>query len=71
MRDPALVVKLWLMVPATALTLVLALAMRGKAFWEKNPAARGAMGLAATAALVLWLSVTFAGRGRWISNLIG
>lgn len=71
LRDPALVVKLWLMVPATAITLVLAVAMRSKAFWEKNPATRGAMGLAATAALVLWLGVTFAGRGRWIANLIG
>jgi hypothetical protein len=71
LRDPALVVKLWLMVPATAITVVLALAMRGKVYWEKNPAARGAMGLATAAALVLWLGVTFAGRGRWISNLIG
>jgi hypothetical protein len=71
LRDPALVVKLWLMVPAIATTLVLAVAMRGKAPWEKNPAARSMMSLAATATLVLWLGVTLAGRGRWISNLIG
>jgi hypothetical protein len=71
LRDPALVVKLWLMVPAIATTLILAAAMRGKALWEKNSAARGMMGLAATATLVLWLGVTFAGRGRWIFNLIG
>jgi hypothetical protein len=29
------------------------------------------MSLAAAATLALWLGVTFAGRGRWIVNLIG
>jgi hypothetical protein len=71
LRDPALQVKLWLMVPAVATTLVFALAMRGEALWQKKPGVRGMMSLAAAATLVLWLGVTFAGRGRWIVNLIG
>ena len=71
LRDPALQVKLWLMVPAIATTLVLAVAMRGEALWQKKPGARGMMSLAAAATLVLWLGVTLAGRGRWIVNLIG
>jgi hypothetical protein len=71
LRDPALQVKLWLMVPAIATTLILAVAMRGEALWQKSPRARGMVSLAATATLILWLGVTFAGRGRWIANLIG
>jgi uncharacterized membrane protein len=71
LRDPALQVKLWLMVPAIATTLVIAIAMRGDALWQKNPRARAMMSLATAATLVLWLGVTFAGRGRWIVNLIG
>jgi hypothetical protein len=71
LRDPALQVKLWMMVPAIAATLILAVAMRGEAWWEKNTRARGMAGLAATATLLLWLGVTLAGRGRWMANLIG
>jgi hypothetical protein len=71
LRDPALPVKLWLMAPAIATTLVLAVAMRGDALWEKNPRVRRMMSLAAAATLVLWLGVTLAGRGRWMANLIG
>ncbi len=71
LRDPALQVKLWMMVPAVATTLVLAVALRGEALWQKSAQARGMMSLAAAATLVLWLGVTFAGRGRWILNLIG
>jgi hypothetical protein len=71
LRDPALQVKLWMMVPAIAATLILAVAMRGEALWEKNARARGMAGLAATATLILWLGVTLAGRGRWMANLIG
>ena len=36
LRDPALAVKLWLMVPATAVTIVLALTMRGGDRFEKS-----------------------------------
>jgi hypothetical protein len=71
LRDPVLPVKLWLMVPAIATTLVLAVAMRGSALWEKRPGVRGMMSLTAAATLVLWLGVTLLGRGRWIANLIG
>jgi hypothetical protein len=71
LRDPALPAKLWMMVPAIATTLVLAFAMRGEGRWEKNPRTRGMMRVAAAATLVLWLGVTFAGRGRWIFNFIG
>jgi hypothetical protein len=71
LRDPALQAKLWMMVPAIAASLVVAVGMGGDGMWEKNRSLRGMMGLAATAAFVLWLGVTLAGRGRWIVNLIG
>jgi hypothetical protein len=60
-----------MMVPAIATTLVLAVALRGEALWQKRPGVRGMMSLAAAATLVLWLGVTLAGRGRWMLNLIG
>ena len=71
LRDPALPVKLWLMVPATAVTLALALMMLGGGRLEKRAGGRLAMGVAAAATLVLWLGVTFLGRGRWIFNFFG
>jgi hypothetical protein len=70
-RDPALAVKLWLMAPATAATLVLALMMRAGDGFEKRAGGSLTMSVAATAALVLWLGVTFLGRGRWIFNFLG
>jgi hypothetical protein len=71
LRDPALAVKLWMMIPATALTLVLALMMRGGDRFEKRTGCRLTMSFAANATLVLWLGVTFLGRGRWIFNFLG
>ena len=72
LRDPALAAKLWLMVPTTALTLVLALMMmRGGDSFEKRAGGRLTMSVAATAMLVLWIGVTFLGRGRWIFNFLG
>jgi hypothetical protein len=71
LRDPALAVKLWLVVPATAVTLVLAMMMRGGNRFEKCAGGRLTMSVAATATLVLWLGVTFLGRGRWIFNFLG
>jgi hypothetical protein len=71
LRDPALAVKLWLMVPATMATLILALMMRGGNRFEKRAKGRLTMGVAATTTLVLWLGVTFLGRGRWIFNFLG
>jgi hypothetical protein len=70
LRDPALALKLWLMVPATALTLVLALAMRGGDRFEKRAGGRLTVSVALAATLVLWLGVTFLGRGRWIFNIL-
>jgi cytochrome bd-type quinol oxidase subunit 2 len=71
LRDPALPAKLWLMVPATAVTVVLALLMRGGDKFEKRAGGHAAMGVAAAATLALWLGITFLGRGRWIFNFIG
>jgi len=71
LRDPALTVKLWMLLPAIAATVILAAAMRGEGQWEKTPRARAMTSLAATVTLVLWIGVTFAGRGRWIFNFIG
>jgi cytochrome bd-type quinol oxidase subunit 2 len=71
LRDPALPVKLWLMVPATAVTVVLALMMRGGDGLEKRAGGHLTMSIAAAATLMLWLGVTFLGRGRWIFNFIG
>jgi hypothetical protein len=71
LRDPALPVKLWLMVPATAVTLGLAVMMLGGDRLEKRTGGRLAMGVAAAATLMLWLGVTFLGRGRWIFNFLG
>jgi hypothetical protein len=71
LRDPALPVKLWLMVPAAAATIVLALMMRGGDRFEKRVVGRVTMSVATAATLVVWLGVTFLGRGRWIFNFIG
>jgi cytochrome bd-type quinol oxidase subunit 2 len=70
-RDPALAAKLLLMVPATLVTLVLALMMRDGDRLDERANGRMTMSVAATATLVLWLGVTFLGRGRWIFNVLG
>lgn len=67
-RDPALIAKLWLMLPAGALTLVLALMTR--AALEKGGGGRLMMGTAAAGTLTLWFAVTLLGRGRWIFNFL-
>lgn len=71
LRDPALPVKLWLTVPATAVTIALALMMLGGDRLEKRAGGGVAMSVAAAATLVLWLGVTLLGRGRWIFNFFG
>jgi hypothetical protein len=71
LRDPALPAKLWLTVAATAVTLVLALMMRFGDRFEKRAGGRLTLGVAAAATLMLWVGVTFLGRGRWIFNFIG
>ncbi len=71
LRDPALPVKLVMMMAAIAATMVVAEAMRGEAYWNKSPRVRTMMGAVATAMLVLWFGVTLAGRGRWLFNVFG
>jgi uncharacterized membrane protein len=71
LRDPALPVKLWLTAAAAAVTIVLALMMRVGDRFEKRAGGHLAMSVAAAATLVLWLGVTFLGRGRWIFNFLG
>jgi hypothetical protein len=70
LRDPALPVKLWLLVPATAVTIALGLMMRGGDAFEKRAGRHLAMSVAAAATLMLWLAITFLGRGRWIFNFL-
>jgi cytochrome bd-type quinol oxidase subunit 2 len=70
LRDPALPVKLWLLVPATALTIALGLMMRGGDAFEKRAGRQLTMSVAAAATLMLWLAITFLGRGRWIFNFL-
>jgi hypothetical protein len=70
LRDPALPVKLWLMVPATAVTIVLALMMRSGDHFEKRAGGHLTMSIAAAATLMLWFAITFLGRGRWIFNFL-
>ena len=63
--DKTFQVKMLIMAIAIAATLVLAAMLR-----RASPAGRIA-GTLAAATLLLWLSVTLAGRGRWIGNFIG
>jgi cytochrome bd-type quinol oxidase subunit 2 len=71
LRDPALPAKLWLTLAATAVTVGLALMMRRGDKFEKRAGGRLTMGVAAAATLMLWVGVTFLGRGRWIFNFLG
>ena len=58
------------MVPAIAVTIALALMMRGGDRFEKRAGGHLTMGVAAAATLMLWLGITFLGRGRWIFNFL-
>jgi cytochrome bd-type quinol oxidase subunit 2 len=71
LRDPALPVKLWLTLAAIVVTLALALMMRSGHRFEKRGGGHLTMSVAAAATLILWLGVTFLGRGRWIFNFLG
>jgi cytochrome bd-type quinol oxidase subunit 2 len=71
LRDPALPVKLWLTLAAIIVTLALALMMRNGDRFEKRAGGHLMMSVAAAATLILWLGVTFLGRGRWIFNFLG
>ena len=62
--DPALQTKMLMMGPAILATVVIALLLR------PGNKTRAAASVLATVSLVLWVGVTFAGRGRWISGFI-
>jgi len=67
--DKTFQVKMLIMAAAIAATLVLVAMLRRAA---PDAASAGRMaGTLAAATLLLWLSATLAGRGRWIANFIG
>ena len=68
-RDGAFVAKLYMMAAATIATIALPFMLRrnGSAGKDANAPAR----LVGTAALVLWMGATLAGRGRWIAGWLG
>jgi hypothetical protein len=73
-RDGAFLAKLYLMGAAAIATLALPLVLRwngGARVGGDEKDARFMAGFVATAALVLWLGATLAGRGRWIAGLLG
>ena len=62
--DPALQTKMLMMGPAILVTVVIALVLR------PGNRTRAAASVLATVSLVLWVGMTFAGRGRWISGFL-
>jgi len=67
--DKTFQVKMLIMAAAIAATLVLAAMLRRAA--PDGASAGRLAGTLAAATLLLWLSATLAGRGRWIANFIG
>ena len=70
MRDAAFLAKVYMMAAATVLTIMLPFMLR----WNSGYGQKDAGALAnfvGTAAFLLWLGATFAGRGRWIAGLFG
>jgi hypothetical protein len=67
--DKTFQVKMLIMAVAIVATLTLAAMLRRAA--PDGVSAGRVAGTLAAATLLLWLSVTFAGRGRWIANLLG
>jgi hypothetical protein len=67
--DGVFQVKMLMMAVAIPLTFAFHAAVRRSGGWE-SAAARIALGAMAAATLLLWLAITFAGRGRWMANLV-
>jgi hypothetical protein len=65
-RDSAFVAKLVLMGAAALVTLALPTVLR-----RSGNDGRFAAGFVGGLALLLWVSATFAGRGRWIAGMLG
>jgi hypothetical protein len=71
LADPAFQAKMLVMGLAIVATIVVAVVLRpGDHAIGGAAAARRTAGVMATVTLVLWVGVTFAGRGRWISNIL-
>jgi hypothetical protein len=67
-RDGAFAAKLYMMAAATVATLALPIMLRRNDCGGKDAGVPAQ--LVGTAALVLWLGATLAGRGRWIAGLL-
>jgi hypothetical protein len=69
--DATFEVKMQLMAVAILATLGFEGALRWKgAVWERARGVHWIAGLLAAATLILWISVTLAGRGRWIAGFL-
>ncbi len=68
--DPTFQVKMLLMIVAMGMTVILQVALRRDQASADGRVTGGILGIAAAAALVLWIAVTLAGRGRWIASLM-
>jgi hypothetical protein len=68
LTDPTFQVKMVIMGLALVATVVLQLMLRpGAQASERDPGRSKLTGVLATLTLVLWVGVTFAGRGRWLT----
>ena len=71
LTDLTFQVKMVMMGLAMAATVALQVMLRPAAeASERNPGRQNLAGVLATVTLVLWVGVTFAGRGRWLTLLI-
>jgi hypothetical protein len=68
-RDGAFVAKLYMTAAATVATVALPIMLRRNDCGGKDAGVPAQ--LVGTAALVLWLGATLAGRGRWIAGALG
>jgi len=67
--DPSFQVKMALMLVAMVVTVGFQIAIvRNSVAWSTEQSARLVVGVLATLTLILWIAVTFAGRGRWMVN---
>jgi hypothetical protein len=71
LTDVTFQVKMVVMGLAIAATVALLAALRpGRKAWEGSPGGHKLASLLGTLTLVLWVGVTLAGRGRWITLLM-
>jgi hypothetical protein len=65
--DPSFQLKMTLMIVAMVVTIGFQIAiMRNSAAWSAEQGTRLMAGVLAALTLILWIAVTFAGRGRWM-----